>query len=405
MEKYIVLRHHHAAGAADGDAAMTLAIQGSAGEERTISISTPELSKGEAAQLAMQSDTLIAPAMPLQLIDPVATPEATYDDAPSGVAWGLSAIGADVSPFDGHGVRVGILDTGIDINHECFLGVKLMTKDYTGEGIADTKGHGTHCAATIFGRDVDGIRVGVARGVTDVFIGKTLGNAGGDSGMLVHAINDAVDHGCSVISMSLGFDYTSVTKRLHEDGGLPLDLATAVALHRYRANTRMFDRLGAMLTARPATGQHEVLLIAASGNSSRRNVNPTYEMPVMPPSEADEFVSVGAVGRDSSGHFFVAPFSNINCTVCGPGVAVLSAQAGTLRGLVTKSGTSMAAPHVAGVAALHIQAGRAAISKASRFQMGPVFKARLLKGTSLVNFPPSVDERHIGQGLVLAPLK
>lgn len=403
MEKYIVMRHHSTFGAADGDAAMTLALEGGSGKASAVAINTCEMNEGEAAQLAMQSDTLIAPAMPLQLIEPIAMSFASIDNAPGNIAWGLSAIGADQSSFDGSGVRMGIIDTGVDPSHECFKGVDFEMRDYTGEGVADINGHGTHCAATIFGRDVNGIRVGVAREVKDVFVGKTMGVGRGDSGMLIQAISDAVEYGCRVISMSLGFDHARMATRLRELNDWPTELATAVALHRYRANVRMFDRLGALLASRPATGQHEVLLIAASGNASKRDVNSSYEMPAMPPSEADEFISVGAVGVDTAKAIFVAPFSNINCTLCAPGVNILSAQAGTTQGLVAKSGTSMAAPHVAGVAALHIQASSKKAMKSSLYQRAPTVRQQLLKETSLANLPPEIDERHVGLGVIRAP--
>ena len=70
---------------------------------------------------------------------------------------------------------VAVLDTGIDPNHVAFNGVNLTRRNFTAEGDDDLHGHGTLCAGTIFGRDVNGLRIGVARGVSDAIIGKVLG--------------------------------------------------------------------------------------------------------------------------------------------------------------------------------------------------------------------------------------
>ena len=98
----------------------------------------------------------IPPTMPMKLIEPLKA-----DAAPAAaVTWGVKAVGADTSPFTGAGVTVSVLDTGIDAAHPAFAGVNLVTKDFTGAGSADDdNGHGTHCAGTIFGRDLNGQRI------------------------------------------------------------------------------------------------------------------------------------------------------------------------------------------------------------------------------------------------------
>jgi subtilisin family serine protease len=75
------------------------------------------------------------------------------------MGWGVRAIRADMSPYSGEGVIVAVLDTGIDAAHPAFAGMELVQRDFTGAGNGDVHGHGTHCAGTIFGRDVDGLRV------------------------------------------------------------------------------------------------------------------------------------------------------------------------------------------------------------------------------------------------------
>jgi subtilisin family serine protease len=165
-----------------------------------------------------------ARSMPMQLIAPVAINAVALDEptaAPTAnVAWGVRAVGADTSPFDGTGVVVAVLDTGIDRTHPAFKGIELVEKDFTGDGDGDVKGHGTHCAGTIFGRDVDGMRIGIARGVTRALIGKVIGRAGGSSAKIASAIHWAIENNANVISMSLGIDFPGYQAEL-ESGLFP----------------------------------------------------------------------------------------------------------------------------------------------------------------------------------------
>ena len=136
----------------------------------------------------------------MKLIAPVgkaAKPAATA------TAWGVTAVGADTSPFTGAGIVVAVLDTGIDAAHPAFAGVQLVTKNFTSEGPSDLHGHGTHCAGTIFGRDVGGTRIGVARGVKRALIGKVLGQGGGSSDKIVNAINWAVESGAQFVNVGV----------------------------------------------------------------------------------------------------------------------------------------------------------------------------------------------------------
>src|SRR5262245_43299033 len=137
----------------------------------------------EAADLHRDPEVLVvSDAMPLKLVAPVGSPEPT--PAAGGNAWGIEAVGAHTSPFTGSGVTVAVLDTGINPNHVAFQGVQLERRNFTQGGEDDEHGHGTHCAGTIFGRDVNGMRIGVARGVTRALIGKVLGPDGGSSATL-----------------------------------------------------------------------------------------------------------------------------------------------------------------------------------------------------------------------------
>ncbi|TDD56948.1 peptidase S8 [Nonomuraea terrae] len=234
--------------------------------------------------------------------------------------------------YDGKGVKVAVLDTGIDADHPDVAGKITETRNFTDDLSAeDLHGHGTHVAATVAGTGAasNGLRKGVAPGA-ELAIGKVLdsGGSGTESQVLAGMEWAALKSGADVVNMSLGGDPT--------DGTDPLSVAV--------------DEL---------TKQTGTLFVVAAGNEGG-------EYTVGSPGAAASALTVGAVDADDA----LASFSSrgprldeaVKPDITAPGVAITAARAsGTSLGtpvddLHTKlSGTSMATPHVAGAAAILAQ--------------------------------------------------
>jgi len=334
--------------------------------------------------------------MPLQLISPLARSAGITHDSRK-TTWGVEAVAADRCTYSAERITVAVLDTGIDPKHEAFQGMELCQQDFTGEGLGDVNGHGTHCSATIFGRHAAGMRYSVAPTVQRALIAKVLDRrGGGTTNSLVRAIFWALSEGAHIITMSLGIDFPGYVRTLIQRG-FPLEASTSLALEGYRDNLHLFESLSGVVKAAAGPFTPGALLFAAAGNESRRDSEPAYELSVAPPAAANGIIAVGALepSTDQRQRFKVASFSNIGPTVAGPGVNILSAKAGG--GYVEMSGTSMATPHVAGVAVL--------------------WAAKLLADTGDVNMEelasrviggaqrsPGMDRIDVGAGLVQAPL-
>ena len=357
----------------------------------TADVRVDSLSAADAARVARAPDVAVAPVLPMKLVEPVAMSGAGAPSA-GGAAWGVEAVGATECRFSGSGVTVAVLDTGIDAGHEAFRGVRITERDFTGEGDGDRIGHGTHCAATIAGQDVDGYRYGVAPGTAELLVGKILGSDGGSTEALMRAMLWALESGADVMSMSLGLDFPGLVAQWTA-GGMTVEAATSRALEGYRDNLRLFGRLADVLHASGPFGR-AALVVAATGNESHRGAEVPYTVGVAPPAASDGFVAVAALGQAPDGGLEVAEFSNTGASVAAPGVDILSAQAGG--GFALMSGTSMATPHVAGVAALWAES---LLSSTGRVDVD-LLNARMTGNSREL---PGLDPLDVGAGLVRAP--
>lgn len=236
----------------------------------------------------------------------------------------------------GVGVRVAILDTGIDKTHPDLEGAVVATKDFTGSGMRDVNGHGTHCAG-IIGARANGIGfIGVAPEVS-LMIGKVLGNDGsGDLGWISAGIDWAVANGADIISMSLGAEgddpdmYRSIHRALALNKIIVCAAGNAGAV--FADNIGFPGRYGSVITVASHDGDGN-----PSGFSSRG----------------------GSVD-------FMAPGHEIWSTWPDGQYAQLS-------------GTSMATPFVAGLAALILSKHRQPIDHGSPIVTNEDMRAHLMR--------------------------
>lgn len=252
------------------------------------------------------------------------------DEIPADIAngndatWGIRTTEVLDSSYTGSGVKVAILDTGFDINHPDFEGREITTISFVpDETIDDFHGHGTHCIGTACGSvSLQGERYGVAT-QAHIYAGKVLSNQGsGAQSWILNGMAWAANSGCKVLSMSLGSQVLE---------GESYDVA--------------YERAAQFALSKGT------FIVAAAGNNSRRSKN--RFSPVASPADCPSILAVAAIDPELQ----VADFSNraINPSglvdIAAPGVDIYSSWPMPTR-YRTLSGTSMATPHVAGIAAL-----------------------------------------------------
>ncbi|MBQ0891238.1 S8 family serine peptidase [Streptomyces sp. RM72] len=307
---------------------------------------------------------------------------------------GVAQIGAPTAwaaGYDGKGVKVAVLDTGVDSGHaDLPQGTKVVAeRNFTPSPDArDRFGHGTHVASTVAGTGArsDGRYKGVAPGAR-IISGKVLGDDGsGDDAGIIAGMEWAVAEGARIVNLSLGGADTPGTDPLEE----------------------AVDRL---------SRDSGTLFVIAAGNDG------PGDSTLGSPGTADEALTVGAVDSGER----IAPFSSrgprlvdaaVKPDVTAPGVDITAAAAeGSLfdldpgiphpaPGYLTISGTSMATPHVAGAAAVLLQrhpewTGRqlkaALVASTADGGLGSY-----LQGSGRVDVPAALEQRVVAEPVSLA---
>ncbi|MFO7967297.1 MAG: S8 family serine peptidase [Archaeoglobaceae archaeon] len=234
------------------------------------------------------------------------------------IVWGGSDEATDITTDNaGTGVKVAILDTGIDYNHPDLDDNYAGGKDFVNnEDPMDDNGHGTHCAGIVAAEDNNMGVIGVAPNVS-LYAGKVLDSDGsGYYSDIIAGIEWATSNEMDVISMSLG----------GSSGDTALEDACNNA---YNSGT---------------------LVVAAAGNdgnSAGRGDNVGY------PARYDSVIAVAATDSNDNRAKFSSTGSDVE--LAAPGVDILSTYWDDI--YATASGTSMACPHVTGTAALVFASG------------------------------------------------
>ncbi|MEU4712546.1 S8 family serine peptidase [Micromonospora purpureochromogenes] len=236
--------------------------------------------------------------------------------------------------WTGTGVKVGVIDTGVDQTHPDLAGRVAAAENFTAEPDAlDRVGHGTHVASTIAGSAAasEGRHKGVAPGAT-LYSAKVCMAEGCPESAILAGMTWAAEQGVKVVNMSLGGPDSPGT-----------------------------DPIEAALT--DLTSRHGVLFVVSAGNSGMAG-----ESTVSSPGGVAEALTVGAVSKTGE----LAEFSSrgpragdagIKPDITAPGVGIVAARSSTSDlwpndenpQYASLSGTSMAAPHVAGAAAILAQ--------------------------------------------------
>jgi subtilisin len=285
--------------------------------------------------------------------------------------WNIQQINADkvqAANITGTGVRVAVIDTGIDYTHPDLAGVyaggfNVLTG--TGDPL-DDNGHGTHCSGILAATGSSKGIYGTAPGISLYGVKVLSANGEGRMSDVIQGIFWAKNNSMQVASMSLGSSEDS--QALHD----AVDDAAA----------------------------NGVLIVAAAGNSGvASGIGDTMGYP----GKYDSVLSVAAVNKYHHRASWSSTGSNLG--VSAPGVNIRSTIPGA--GYATYSGTSMATPHVAGVAALvysahpdwtNQQVRQQIVSTATPLGNAWFYGAGLVNATAAVNFSAQATAGTVGMG-------
>lgn len=224
-----------------------------------------------------------------------------------GVDWGVSSYGIPGlwKQTRGEGVTVAVVDSGV-APHFALKDVVVDYRNFTSDAdVYDTNGHGTHVAGVI------GAKAGAAKGIAPeckIIALKALGHSGmGSTAAVATAVRHAVEAKCDIVCMSLG-------------------------------SSKPDDHLHAAIRDAHKAG---VIIVCAAGNDGGA---------VNYPAAFAETIGVGAVDRHGNACEFSSRGKEI--VVAAPGEDITSTWLAD--GYATISGTSMAAPFVAGLLALYV---------------------------------------------------
>jgi subtilisin family serine protease len=255
------------------------------------------------------------------------------------IDWGLKML--SIPPWweetQGDGIKVAVLDTGIDSQHLDLSDAIVGSEDFTGSknGTADMKGHGTHVAGIIAARRGNGGVVGLAP-QAELLIGKVLGDNGqGTSEMVESGIRWAIEQKADIINMSLGS--LRYSKPVHD--------AVSEAVKR------------------------GIFVICAAGNKG------PFLDTVLYPGKLNETVAVGAIDQEFK--IWRRSSRGKQVDIVAPGYRVRSAYPPQKTAVL--SGTSMAAPFVSGVVALMLAKHRGTVRNETPLENQEQLKEHLEK--------------------------